>query len=77
VQPDPEILGDARSILEAMRRMVRYASDATEKLDARIDAEDLNGEGETVELREALEQVQAISLEISEELDAYQNRHAR
>jgi hypothetical protein len=76
VQPDPELLSDARSILEAMRRMVRYASDATEKLDARIDAEDLNGEAETVELREALEQVQAISLEISEELDAYQNRHA-
>ncbi len=43
MQPDPEILGDARSMLEAMRRMVRYASDATEKPDARIDAEDLNG----------------------------------
>jgi hypothetical protein len=36
-----------------------------------IDAEELNGEAETVELREALEQVQALSLEISEELDAY------
>jgi hypothetical protein len=28
-------------------------------------------------LREALEQMQAISWEISEELDACQNRHAR
>ena len=55
----------------------RYVSDATEKLKERIDAKDLNGEVETVELREALEQVQAISLEIGEELDAYQSRHAR
>jgi hypothetical protein len=29
-----------------------------------------------VELREGLEQVQAISLEIGEELDGYQSRHA-
>ena len=77
MQPDPELLGDARSMLEAIHCMLRYVSDATEKFEDRIDAEDLNGEAETVELREALEQVQAISLEISEELDAYQNRHAR
>jgi hypothetical protein len=62
---------------EAMRRILRYASGATEKLDDRIYAEDLNGEVETVELREALEWVQTLSLEISEELDAYQSRHAR
>ena len=30
-----------------------------------------------VEAREALERVQTLSLEISEELDAYQDRHAR
>jgi hypothetical protein len=35
----------------------------------------LDGETEAVELREALERVQAIRLEISEELDAYQQRH--
>jgi hypothetical protein len=29
------------------------------------------------EVREALERVQAISLELSEELDAYQDKHAR
>jgi hypothetical protein len=30
-----------------------------------------------VEVREALERLQALSLEVSEELDAYQKRHAR
>jgi hypothetical protein len=30
---------------------------------------------EAVEVREALERVQALSLEMSEELDAYQQRH--
>jgi hypothetical protein len=29
------------------------------------------------EVRGALERLQAISIEVSEELDAYQNRHAR
>ncbi len=47
--------------------MVRYASDATEKVDEKIEAE---------EMWEALEQVQILALEISEELDAYQQRHA-
>jgi hypothetical protein len=31
---------------------------------------------EAVEVREVLERVQNLSLEISEELDAYQDRHA-
>ena len=61
------ILADARSVREAMRRLVRYASDATEKVDERIEAGGLRG---------ALERVQALSLEVSEELDAYQNKHA-
>lgn len=77
MQPDAELLADARLIREAMRRMVRYASNATEKLDERIEADTLNGATEAVELREALERVQALSLEISEELDVYQQRYAR
>jgi len=44
---------------------------------ARIEDEDLDGRAEAEELREALERVQAITLEISEGLDAYQERHAR
>ncbi len=51
------------------------AQDAAEYLDARMESEDLDGRTEAVEVSEALEQVQKISLEGSEELDAYQNRH--
>ena len=77
VEPERElILEDATSIRDAMRRLVRYASDATEALEARIEEEDLDGRTETDVLREALELVQNLSLELSEELDAYQDRHA-
>jgi hypothetical protein len=72
VQPDPElILEDARSIRDAMWRMAQLAQDAAETLDARLEDEDLDGSAE------ALEQVQALSLEVSEEVDAYQDRHTR
>ena len=57
--------------------MARLARDAAEALDDRIEDEDLDGQVETEELREALEQVQALRLEEGEELDAYQRRHAR
>ena len=40
-------------------------------LDARIEDEDLDGQVEAVEMREALERVQSLSLEVSEEVDAY------
>jgi hypothetical protein len=56
--------------------MARLAQEAAEALDARIEEENLNGLVEAVEMRESLERVQAISLEISEELDSYQDRHA-
>ncbi len=71
------IVQDASSIREAMRRMVRYTSDATEQLDTRIEDGTLDGRTEAEELRAALERVQTLSLEVSEELDAYQNRHVR
>jgi flagellar biosynthesis/type III secretory pathway protein FliH len=78
VQPDPElILEDAVSIREAMRRMVRYTSDATERLDRRIEDGTLDGRTEAEQLRGALERVQALSLQVNEELDAYQQRHGR
>jgi hypothetical protein len=77
VEPEPElILEDATSLRDAMRRLVRYASEATEALEARIEDEDLDGATEAEELREALKRVQNLGLEISEELDAYQDRHA-
>jgi hypothetical protein len=71
------MLEDARSIRERLWRMARLAQDAAEALDARIEEENLNGLVEAVELREALERLQALSLEVSKELDAYQQRHAR
>jgi CRISPR/Cas system-associated protein Csm6 len=71
------MLEDARSIREGLWRMARYAQDAAESLDVRIEEEDLNGLAEDVEVREALERLQALSPEVSEELDAYQQRYAR
>ncbi len=76
MQPDPElILEDAVSMREAMRRMVRHTSEAAESLDRRIEAGTVDGRTEAVEVREALERVQTLSLEVSEEVDAYQERH--
>jgi hypothetical protein len=44
MEPELElILEDAASIREAMHRMVSYASDATEQLDARIEDGTLDG----------------------------------
>jgi hypothetical protein len=71
------MLEDARSICKGLWHMARYAQDAAEALDARIEDETLDGRAETVEVREALESLQTISLEVSDERDAYQQRHAR
>jgi hypothetical protein len=77
VEYDRELmLEDACSIRDAVWRMAGLAQDAAEALDTTVEEEDLNGRAEAVEVREALERVQAISLELSEELDAYQQRHA-
>jgi hypothetical protein len=76
VEADRElILEDARPIREWLWRMDRLARDAAESLDARIEDEDLNGKAEAVEVREALEGLQVLSLEVSEGIDAYQQRH--
>ena len=78
VESDRELmLEDARSIREGLWRMARLAQEAAETLDIRIDDEDLHDLAEAVEVREALERLQTLSLEVSEELDAYRNRHSR
>jgi hypothetical protein len=77
VELNPELrLEDARSIRDGLWRMAQLAQVAAESLDSRIEDEDLDGLAEAVEVREALERLQVLSLEISEELDAYQERHA-
>jgi hypothetical protein len=78
VEADRElILEDARSIGQGLWRIAHLGQDTADSLDVRIDEEDLDGLAEAVEVREALERLQAISIEVSEELDAYQQRHAR
>lgn len=58
--------------------MVRRASNATERLDKRMYGRPSTvGALEVEELREALERVQALSLENNEELDGYQQLQAR
>ena len=71
------ILEVARSIGQGLWRIAHLAQDATESLDARVENEDLDGLAEAVEVREALERLQTISIEVSEELDAYRQRYAR
>ena len=70
------ILEDARSIREGLWRMAQLAQDAAESLNQRIEEENLDGLAEAVEVPEALERLQALSLEVSEELDAFQHQHA-
>ena len=70
------MLEDARSISQGLRRMAQLAQDAAESLESRIEDERLDGLAEAVEVRVALERMQALSLEVSEELDAYQSRYA-
>jgi hypothetical protein len=78
VEPNRElILEDARSICEGLWRISQLAQEAAETLDSRIESEDLDGLAEAAEVREALERLQVLSLEVSEEVDAYQDRHGR
>jgi hypothetical protein len=69
------MLEDARSLQEGLCRMAQLAQDAAETLDGRIEDENLDGIGEAVEVREVLERLQALGIEVSEEIDAYQTRH--
>jgi hypothetical protein len=68
------MLEDARSILEGWWRMTRLAQDAAEALDGRIEDGHLTGMTEAVEVREVLERLQILSIEVSEEIDAYKQR---
>jgi hypothetical protein len=71
------MLEDARSISEGLWRMAHLAQDAAETLHARIEDEDLTGMVKAVEVREVLERLQDLSLDVSEEIDDYQQRHGR
>lgn len=75
--PDPQRLEDLSSIRDAMRQISQEAAVAVEVLDSRIEEERLDGRTEAVEVRSILELIQSLTLEVSEQLDAYQGRHTR
>ncbi len=74
--PDPQRLEDISSIRDAMRQISQEAEAVVELLDTRIENEHLDGTTEAEDVRSVLEVIQSLSLEVSEEIDAYQERHA-
>ncbi len=74
--PDPQRLEDISSIRDAMRQISQEADAVVELLDVRIEDEHLDGRTEAEDVRTVLELIQNLSLGVSEELDAYQQRHA-
>ncbi len=75
--PDPQRLEDITSIRDAMRQISQEAEAVVELLDLRIEDEHLDGRTEAEDVRSVLELIQNLSLKVSEELDAYQQRHTR
>jgi len=59
-----------------MRQISLEAQAVVEVLDVRIEDEHLDGRTEAEDVRTVLELIQNLTLEASEELDAYQQRHA-
>jgi hypothetical protein len=77
MHPDPQRLEDISSIRDAMKQISQEAEAVVELLDVRIEDEHLDGRREAEDVRSVLELIQSLTLEVSEELDAYQDRHAR
>ncbi len=69
--PDPQRLEDISSIRDAMRQISQEAEAVVELLDARIEDEHLDGMTEAEDVRTVLELIQHLTLEVSEEVDAY------
>jgi hypothetical protein len=74
--PDSHRLEDITSIRDAMRQISQEAQAVVELLDMRIENEHLDGTTEAEDVRSVLEVIQSLTLEVSEEIDAYQERHA-
>jgi hypothetical protein len=74
--PDSQRLEDITSIRDAMRKLSQEATVAVDLLDAKIEGERLDGRTEAQDVRAIVELIQSLTLEVSEELDAYQERHA-
>jgi hypothetical protein len=74
--PDPQSLEDITSIRDAMRQISQEAQAVVELLDVRIEEEHLDGTTEAEDVRSVLRVIQNLTLEVSEEIDAYQERYA-
>jgi hypothetical protein len=74
--PDPQRFEDITSIRDAMRQISHEAEAVVELLDMRIENEHLDGRTEAEDVRSVLEVIQTLTLEVSDEIDAYQERHA-
>jgi ferric-dicitrate binding protein FerR (iron transport regulator) len=74
--PDPQRVADITSIRDAMRQISQEAEAVVELLDMRIEDEHLDGTTEAEDVRSVLEVIQTLTLEISEDIDAYQQRHS-
>jgi hypothetical protein len=73
--PDSQRLEDLSSIRDAMRQISQEAQAVVDLLDIRIENEHLDGRTEADDVRSVLELIQSLALEVSEELDAYQQRY--
>jgi hypothetical protein len=74
--PDSQRLEDITSIRDAMRKLSQEATVAVDLLDAKIEGERLDGRTEAQDVRAIVELIQSLTLEVSEEFDAYQERYA-
>jgi hypothetical protein len=73
--PDPQRLEDIGSIRDAMRQISLEAQAVVELLDVRMENEHLDGRTEAEDVRPVLELIQSLTLETSEDLDAYRRRY--
>jgi hypothetical protein len=73
---DPQRLEDISSIRDALRQISLEAQAVVELLDVRREATHLDGSTEAEDERSVLEVIQSLALEVSEELDAYQERYS-
>jgi hypothetical protein len=76
VCPDPQRLEDISSIRDAMRQISQEASVAVDLLDAKVEDGLLDGRTEAGDVRAILELIQSLTLEVSEDLDSYQERYS-
>jgi ferric-dicitrate binding protein FerR (iron transport regulator) len=75
--PDSQRLEEITSIRDALRQISQEAQAIVELLDVRIEDEHLDGRTEAEDVRSVLEVIQNLTLQVSEEIDAYQHRHTR